>query len=51
MVVSIGKPPVTSSDCYETIKDVLIMIKLGTNADWTIAFVTACSILKFLFSW
>jgi hypothetical protein len=26
---------------------VSILIKLGTNFDWTIAFVTTCSVLKF----
>jgi hypothetical protein len=38
MAVFIEKPPVTS--CNETIKK--IVIKLGTNEDWAIAFVTAC---------
>jgi hypothetical protein len=51
MAVSIEKPPVTSSNCYETMKNTLyasILMKLGTNVDWSIASVTACSILNFL---
>jgi hypothetical protein len=28
-----------------------ILIKLGTNVDWTIAFVTTCSVLNFLLPW
>jgi hypothetical protein len=36
--------PVTSSTCYETMKNASILMKLGTNVDWTIASVTACSI-------
>jgi hypothetical protein len=51
MAVIIEKPPVTSSNCYETIKNALILMKLGTNVDLTIAFVTACSILNFLLPW
>jgi hypothetical protein len=51
MAVFIEKPPVTSSDSYETIKDVSIFIKLGTNVDWAKAFVRACSILNFLLTW
>jgi hypothetical protein len=51
MAVFIEKSPVTSSNCYETIKDASIFIKLGTNVDWTIAFVTAYSILNFLLLW
>jgi hypothetical protein len=27
------KPPVTSSNCYETMKNASIVIKLGTNVD------------------
>jgi hypothetical protein len=43
------KPPVTSSNCYdETMKNASILIKLGTNVDWTIDFVTTCSVLNFL---
>jgi hypothetical protein len=49
MVVYAEKPPVTSSNCYETMKNVSIPVKLGTNVDWTIASVTACSILNFLY--
>jgi hypothetical protein len=33
MAVFIEKPPVTSSNCYETIKNASILIKLGTNVD------------------
>jgi hypothetical protein len=32
-------------------KDAPIFIKLGTNVNWTIAFVMACSILNFLLPW
>jgi hypothetical protein len=31
MAVFIEKPPVTSSNCFETIKHASILIKLGTN--------------------
>jgi hypothetical protein len=48
MAVFIEKPPVTSSNCYETMKNASMQIKLGTNVDWTIAFVTTFSILNFL---
>jgi hypothetical protein len=44
-------PPVTSSNCYETMKNASILMKLGTNVDKTIASVTACSIVNFLFPW
>jgi hypothetical protein len=37
MAVFIEEPPVTSSNCYETMKNDSILMKLGTNADWTIA--------------
>jgi hypothetical protein len=37
------EPPVTSSNCYETIKNASILIKLGTNVNWNIAFVKAFS--------
>jgi hypothetical protein len=40
MAVFIEKSPVTSSNCYNTIKDAPILNKLGTNVDWTFAFVT-----------
>jgi hypothetical protein len=40
MAVYIEKPPVTSSNCYETMKNASILILLGTNIDWTIAVVT-----------
>jgi hypothetical protein len=48
MVVFIDKPPVRSSNCYETMKDVSILIDLGTNVDWTIALETTYSVLNFL---
>jgi hypothetical protein len=48
MAVFIEKPPVTSLNCYETIKKASILFKLGKNFDWTIAFVTAYSIFTFL---
>jgi hypothetical protein len=51
MAVFIEKPPVTSSNCYETMKNVSILMKLGTKVDWTIASVTACSIVNFLLPW
>jgi hypothetical protein len=51
MAVFIEKLPVTSSNCYETMKNASILMKLGTNVDWTIASVTACSILNFLLPW
>jgi hypothetical protein len=41
MAVFIEKPPVTCSDCHETMKNVSILIKLGINVNWTIASVTA----------
>jgi hypothetical protein len=34
----------TSSNQYETIKNSFILINFGINVDWTIAFVTTCSI-------
>jgi hypothetical protein len=46
MAVFIEKPPVTSSNCYETIKNA--SMKLDTNVDWTIASVTSCSIVNVL---
>jgi hypothetical protein len=46
MAVFIEKPPVTNSNCYETMKNASILIKLFINADWTIAFVTRCSVLN-----
>jgi hypothetical protein len=49
MAALIEKPPVTSSDCFETMNNVSILIKLGANVDWTIAFVTTCSVKKSLF--
>jgi hypothetical protein len=33
----VEKSPFTSSNCYETIATASIIIKLGTNVDWTIA--------------
>jgi hypothetical protein len=41
MSVFIEKPTVTSSNCYETMYNASIEMKLGTNVDWTIASVTA----------
>jgi hypothetical protein len=40
MAVLIEKPPVTSSNYYETMKNALILMKLGTNVDYTISSVT-----------
>jgi hypothetical protein len=52
MAVFIEKSPVTSSNCYKTTKTASILIKLGTNVDWTIAaFVTTCPGLYFLLPW
>jgi hypothetical protein len=51
MTVFIEKPPVTSSNCYKTMKNASILIKLGTNVDSTIDFVTTCSVLNFLLPW
>jgi hypothetical protein len=48
MAIFFEKPPVTSSNCYATMKNASILMKLGTNVDWTIAFVIACSIFNFL---
>jgi hypothetical protein len=36
MAVFIEKSPVTSSNCYNTIKTASTLIKLGTNVDWTL---------------
>jgi hypothetical protein len=41
MAVFIEKPLVTSSNCYKTIKNASILMKLGTHVDWTMASVTA----------
>jgi uncharacterized membrane protein YwaF len=51
MAAFIEKPPVTSSNCYETMKNASIQMKLGSNVDWIIASVTACSIIDFLLPW
>jgi hypothetical protein len=51
MAVFIEKSPVTSSNCYKTKITASILIKLGTNVNWTIAFVTTCSVLNFLLPW
>jgi hypothetical protein len=51
MAIFTEKPSVTSSNCYETMKNISILIKLGTNVDWTIASVTPCSVLNFLLPW
>jgi hypothetical protein len=37
MAVFIGKPPVTSSKCYETMKNASILMSLGTNVNLIIA--------------
>jgi hypothetical protein len=34
------KPPVTSSNCYESMKNASILMKLGTIVDYTIASTT-----------
>jgi hypothetical protein len=44
MAVFIEKPP-------ETMKNASILMKLGTNVDYTTASVTACSIVNFLLPW
>jgi hypothetical protein len=49
-IVKNGRP-VTSTNCYETMKNASILMKLGTNNNWTIASVTACSIVKCLLPW
>jgi hypothetical protein len=51
MAVFIEKSPVTRSNCYETVTDASLFNKLGTNVDWTIAFVTKSSIVNFLLPW
>jgi hypothetical protein len=51
MAVFIENHPVTSSNCYETMKNASILMKLGTNVDWTITSVTAYSIVNFLLPW
>jgi hypothetical protein len=33
MAIFIEKPPVTGSNCYETMKNALILVKLGTKVD------------------
>jgi hypothetical protein len=50
MAVFIERPPVTSSNCYKTMKNASILMKLGTCVDWTITSGT-CSILNFLLPW
>jgi hypothetical protein len=51
MAVFTEKPHVTSSNCYETMKNASKQMKLGTNVDYTIVSVTACSIVNFLLPW
>jgi hypothetical protein len=51
IAIFIEKPPVTSSNCYDTMKNASILMTLGTNVDYTIASVTACSIVNFLLPW
>jgi hypothetical protein len=48
MGVFIEKCPVTSSNCYETMKNTSILMKLGTNVDWTISLCNGKLNLKFL---
>jgi hypothetical protein len=48
MAIFIEKSPVASSNCYKTIKNASILIKLGKNVDWTVAFEQTCSVLNFL---
>jgi hypothetical protein len=50
MTVFIEKHPVTSSNCYETIKDAAIVIKLGTNGDWYHSLCNSMLNLKFPFT-
>jgi hypothetical protein len=47
----IEKPSVTSSICYEAMKNDSILLKLSTNVDWTMPSVTTCSILNFILQW
>jgi hypothetical protein len=51
MAVFNEKPPVTSSKCYETMKNASILMKLATNVNLAIASMTACSILNFPLPW
>jgi hypothetical protein len=51
MAFFIEKSPVTSSNCYKTIKTASILINLGTSVDWTIAFATTRTGLKILLPW
>jgi hypothetical protein len=51
MAVFIEKPTVTSSNCFETMKNASILMKLGTNVNYTIASVTSCSIVNVLLPW
>jgi hypothetical protein len=51
MTVFIKRPPVTCSNCYETMKKDSVLMELGTNVDSTIALVTAYSIFNFLLTW
>jgi hypothetical protein len=41
MAVFIEKSLVTSSNCYETMKNASTLMKIGTNVDLTLTFVTA----------
>jgi long-subunit fatty acid transport protein len=51
MAVFIEKSPVTSSNCYNTIKTALTLITLGTNVSWTITLATTGLGLNFLLPW
>jgi hypothetical protein len=48
MTVFIWKPAVTSSNCYKTMKNASILMKLSTYINWPIASVTRCSIVNLL---
>jgi hypothetical protein len=49
--VCIEKPPVTSSNCYETMKKASILFKLGSFVESTIDSETAYTILNFPLPW
>ena len=51
MPVFAEKPPLASSNCHKTVKNASIVIKLGISVDWSIDFVTACSMLNLLLPW
>ena len=45
------KLPVASSNSYKTMKNAPIVIKLGTNVDWNVAFQKSHKMLNFLLPW